>query len=158
MREIGEIEKAKYHYSQALEINNKYPGAYNNMGYLLLHDIGDYENAHFNLLNAIKYDQSFPNPYRHLGDLYRIDDFDKQDFNASKMFYLRSLELREDYKESIYGLKIIYLLENQNKYQISDKERQELNVIKINVDKFEEKYDAHFKDIDITNVYLEESV
>ena len=67
LREIGEIESAREHYDVALKINNEYPGAHNNLGFLLLHDTAEYERAHFHLMQAIKYDSGFPNPYRHIG-------------------------------------------------------------------------------------------
>lgn len=126
LREIGEIENARKHYGTALKINDEYPGAHNNLGFLLLHDTREYEEAHFHLMKAIKYDPGFPNPYRHLGDLYRIDS-PKQDFAASKLFYHKALELREDYMEAIHGLKVIALMERK----IIEKERKVINQLNI---------------------------
>ena len=90
LREIGKVKEARVHYENALKINDEYPGAHNNLGFLLLHDAGDTDKAHHHFMMALKYDPEFSNPYRHLGDLYRIENA-KQDFNASKIFYAKSL-------------------------------------------------------------------
>ena len=128
LREIGQIDAAQKHYENALKINDAYPGAHNNLGFLLLHDVGDFEKAHHHFVMALKYDPEFRNPYRHLGDLYRIEN-EKQDFETSKMFYKKALEMRKDYKEAIDGLKVLYLIE-ENIIK-SEKERKEINTLDI---------------------------
>eukprot|EP01083_Nonionella_stella_P066238 174231_1 len=142
LREIGKIKEARHHYECALSINNEYPGAHNNLGFLLLHDVGDIEKAHHHLLMALKYDASFPNPYRHLADLYRIQN----KFDASKMFYVKSLELRTNYKEALYGLQVIELLE-RNKIR-TQMERKNINQLDINVSKID-PYQSYLKGLDL---------
>merc|ERR1712241_1158375 len=129
LREIGEVAEARKHYDLALKINAEYPGAHNNLGFLLLHDTKEYEKAHYHLMKAVQYDPSFPNPYRHLGDLYRIEN-PKQDLAASKVFYHKALELRDDYEEAVIGLQVVALIEEG----VIEKDGKELSQLIINKD------------------------
>ena len=165
LREIGRIKEAKCHYENALKINYEYPGAHNNLGFLLLHDLGDIDKAHHHFMMALKFDSEFgmyalkvfanitiiiiANPYRHLGDLYRIEN-DKQDFEAAKMFYSKSLEMRKNYKEALHGLQVLYLLE-MNVIK-SENERKELNVLEIDEEKLK-AYQQYLQYFDV-NVSL----
>jgi len=96
LREMGQIERAKEHYEKALQLNNEYADAYNNMGYLLLHDLNNIDIAEKYFLKAIEYEKDFANPYRHLGDLYYLF---KSNYNKAKQYYQLALNIKPDYKE-----------------------------------------------------------
>jgi len=104
LREMGEIEHAKKEYEKAIQLNNEYADAYNNLGYLYLHDLKNIDVAEKYLLKAIEYDKNFANPYRHLGDLYY---FYKNNLQNSKIYYQQCLDIKSDYIEAKQNLEQI---------------------------------------------------
>jgi len=76
---------------KAIQLNNEYADAYNNLGYLYLHDLKNIDVAEKYLLKAIEYDKNFANPYRHLGDLYY---FYKNNLQNSKIYYQQCLDIK----------------------------------------------------------------
>jgi len=86
----------KKEYEKAIQLNNEYADAHNNLGYLYLHDLNQIELAENHLLKAIENDKQFANPYRHLGDLYYIY---KNNLHNAKLYYQQALDINKDFKE-----------------------------------------------------------
>ena len=109
-KSMGNIELAEKYYLKSIELNPKYPKAYNNLGILLLEN-GNFEGAESLFMEAISIDENFHEAFNNLGNSLLM----QRKFLAAENYFKRAISLNKNFIDPYINLGISYQKNNKIK-------------------------------------------
>jgi tetratricopeptide (TPR) repeat protein len=108
---LNKTLEAKKAYLQAIELNDKIPAAWNNLGNLYWHELLRKDEAEKAYLKAIEIDKNYIDPLFNLAGLYHSE---LEKYEEAEKLYLTILAINAKDSESWYNLGTLYLLNLQD--------------------------------------------
>ncbi|MEI7597485.1 MAG: tetratricopeptide repeat protein [Bacteroidota bacterium] len=106
----NDLEKAKYYYNKALEVNPNNIKALNNLGNCL-YNTNKIDSAYTYYQRLLALDTNFIQVYHNVGNIY----VQKNQLDKAEKSYLKAISLDKNFAISYYGLAIIYMIRKDQK-------------------------------------------
>ena len=122
-KSMGNTELSEKYYLKSIELNPKYPKAYNNLGILLLEN-GNFEEAESLFMKAISRDENFQEAFNNLGNSLLM----QRKFLAAENYFKRAISFNKNFIDPYINLGISY----QKNNKIKDAEKVYIRALDIN--------------------------
>ena len=99
LAELGRVDEALFHFTEAVKIRPSFSKAYNNLGNALARQGRD-EEAIFHLTRALELEPDFPRAHNNLGNLFER----QRKIEEAVFHYSMALELKPDFAEAYFNL------------------------------------------------------
>jgi len=109
-KSMGNLKLSEKYYLKSIELNPKYPKAYNNLGILLLEN-GNFEEAESLFMEAISIDENFQEAFNNLGNSLLM----QRKFLAAENYFKRAISFNKNFIDPYINLAISYQKNNKIK-------------------------------------------
>jgi Flp pilus assembly protein TadD len=99
LAELGRVDEALFHFTEAVNIRPSFSKAYNNLGNALARQGRD-EEAIFHLTRALELEPDFPRAHNNLGNLFER----QRKIEEAVFHYSMALKLKPDFAEAYFNL------------------------------------------------------